>query len=100
MNLQKLMKQAQAMQAGMASAQARLAEQSYVAEAASGKIKVTVNGAGMITDLRIDPAVIDPDDAEFLSSLLLKAVQDALNGAKAMVDAEMRKLTGGLNFPM
>ncbi len=100
MNLQKLMKQAQAMQANMANAQARLAEKSYTAEAAGGKIKVTANGVGMITDLKIDPAVVDPDDADFLSSLVLKAVQDALNGSKNLADAEMRKVTGGLGFPM
>ena len=100
MNLQKLMKQAQAMQANMANAQARLAEKNFTAEAAGGKIKVTANGTGMITELSIAPAVIDPDDAEFLSSLVLKAVQDALNGAKDMADAEMRKVTGGLGFPM
>lgn len=100
MNLQKLMKQAQAMQANMANAQARLAEKSYTAEAAGGKIKVTANGVGMITALQIDPAVVDPDDAEFLSSLILKAVQDALEGSKNLADAEMRKVTGGLGFPM
>ena len=100
MNLQKLMKQAQAMQANMAKAQAHLAERSYVAEAASGKIKATAVGTGMITALSIDPAVVDPDDAEFLTSLVLKAVQDALNGAKNMAEAEMRKVTGGLGFPM
>ena len=100
MNLQKLMKQAQAMQANMAKAQAQLAERSYVAETAGGKIKATADGTGMITALSIDPAVVDPDDAEFLSTLVLKAVQDALNGAKAMAEAEMRKVTGGLGFPM
>ncbi len=100
MNLQKLMKQAQAMQANMAKAQAQLAERSYVAEAAGGKIKATADGTGMITALSIDPTVVDPDDAEFLSSLVLKAVQDALNGAKNMAEAEMRKVTGGLGFPM
>ena len=100
MNLQKLMKQAQAMQANMAKAQAQLAERSYAAEAAGGKIKATADGTGMITALSIDPAVVDPDDAEFLSSLELKAVQDALNGAKNMAEAEMRKVTGGLGFPM
>lgn len=100
MNLQKLMKQAQAMQANMAKAQAQLAERSYTAEAAGGKIKAVADGTGMITDLTIDPAVVDPDDAEFLSSLVLKAVQDALNGAKNMAEAEMRKVTGGLGFPM
>ena len=67
---------------------------------AGGKIKVTANGTGMVTALSIDPAVVDPDDAEFLQSLVLKAVQDALNGAKNMAEAEMRKVTGGLGFPM
>lgn len=100
MNLQKLMKQAQAMQANMANAQARLAEKSFTAEAASGKIKVTADGTGMVTALSIDPAIVDPDDAEFLSGLVLRAVQDALNGSKQMAEAEMRKVTGGLGFPM
>ena len=100
MNIQKLMKQAQAMQANMAQAQAKLAEKQFVAEAASGKIKATATGAGMITAISIDPAVIDPDDAEFLQSLILKAVQDALSGAQKMAESEMRKVTGGLGFPM
>ena len=76
MNLQKLMKQAQAMQANMANAQAKLAEKFYTAEAAGGKIKATADGTGNITALSIDPAVVDPDDAE------------------------LRKVTGGLGFPM
>ncbi len=100
MNIQKLMKQAQAMQANMANAQAKLAEKTFTAETAGGKIKATATGTGMITAISIDPAVIDPEDAEFLQSLVLKAVQDALSGAKDMADAEMRKLTGGLGFPM
>ena len=100
MNLQKLMKQAQAMQANMAQAQARLAETDYTAEAAGGKIKATADGTGMLKALSIDPAVIDPDDAEFLQQLVLKAVQDALTGSKNMAEAEMRKVTGGLGFPM
>lgn len=100
MNLQKLMKQAQAMQANMANAQARLAEMKFTAEEAGGKIKTTASGDGMITDLSIDPSVVDPDDAEFLQSLVLKAVQAALNGAKELAEREMRKVTGGMGFPM
>ncbi|MBR4108604.1 MAG: YbaB/EbfC family nucleoid-associated protein [Akkermansia sp.] len=100
MNLQKLMKQAQAMQASMAQAQARIAEKQFTAEAAGGKIKATADGNGMITALSIDPAVVDPDDAEFLQQLVLKAVQDAIAGAKSLAEAEMRKVTGGLGFPM
>ena len=100
MNIQKLMKQAQAMQANMANAQARLAEMKFTAEEAGGKIKATASGDGMITDIGIDPSVVDPDDAEFLQSLVLKAVQAALNGAKELAEREMRKVTGGMGFPM
>ena len=62
--------------------------------------QVTANGTGMVTALSIDAAVVDPDDVEFLQSLLLKTVQDALNGSKEMAEKEMRKVTGGLGFPM
>ncbi len=99
MNIQKLMKQAQAMQAGMAQAQEQLATRHFSAEAAGGKIKATANGAGDLTALTIDPSVIDPEDAEFLQSLVLKAAQDAIAGAKAMAEKEMKKLTGGMGLP-
>lgn len=99
MNIQKMMKQAQAMQANMMEAQAKLAECEFQTESAAGKIQITTSGAGMITALKIDPFIIDPEDAEFLEILLLKAIQDALNGAKAAADAEMSKLTGGMKLP-
>lgn len=99
MNLQQLMKQAQQMQAGLVDAQAKLAEQTLTTETAGGKIKVTATGAGMITDLQIDPSIVDPNDTEFLQQLVLKAVQDAIAAAKNMAEAEMKKLTGGLGLP-
>lgn len=99
MNLQQLLKQAQQMQAGLASAQAKLAEQTLTTETAGGKIKVTATGAGMITDLQIDPSIVDPNDTEFLQQLVLKAVQDAISAAKNMAEAEMKKLSGGLGLP-
>ncbi len=99
MNIQKLMKQAQAMQANMAQAQEALADKQFSAETAGGKIKATADGTGMILSLTIDPAIIDPDDAEFLSSLVLKAVQEAITGAKELAESEMRKVTGGLGLP-
>ncbi len=87
------------MQANMAQAQENLAAKEFTAEAAGGKVKAVVDGTGMIKSLSIDPSVIDPEDAEFLSSLVLKAVQDAITGAKDMADGEMRKVTGGMGLP-
>lgn len=88
------------MQAGMANAQAKLAEKEYTAEAGGGKVTATATGDGMIKAVKIDPSVIDPDDADFLQELVLKAVQDALTGAKKMAENEMAKITKGFGFPM
>ncbi len=100
MNLQKLMKQAQVMQAGMAQAQTRIAEMTFTAEAAGGKVRAVVNGAGQLVELHIDPAIVDPQDVDFLETMVLKTVQEALKNAKEKAEAELRKVTGGLGFPM
>ena len=99
MNLAKIMKQAQQMQAGLAAKQEELAIQIVDAAVAGGKVRVTATCAGDVLSIKIDPSVIDPADAEFLEGLVLKAVQEALAKGKEQAAAEMKKLTGGLNLP-
>jgi DNA-binding YbaB/EbfC family protein len=42
-----------------------------------GLVTATVSGEGRILDLRIDSSVIDPDDPETLSRLVVAAIEDA-----------------------
>lgn len=99
MNIAKLMKQAQQMQAGLASKQEELAKRIVEASVGGGKVQVTANCAGDVLDLRIDPSVVDPADVEFLQDLVLKGVQEAIQRGKETAAAEMKKLTGGLGIP-
>ncbi len=99
MNIMKMMKQVQQMQAGLASAQEKLAAQTVSAEGAGGKVKVTATCDGNVTEIIIDPAIIDPSDAEFLQELILKTVNDAITKGKETAAAEMKKLTGGMGLP-
>lgn len=99
MNIMKLMKQAQQMQAGLAAAQKQLAEQTVDVEGAGGKIKVTATCDGSIASLTIDPSIIDPQDAPFLQDLILKTVNEAIEKGKEVSAREMKKLTGGLDLP-
>jgi len=62
MDLNKLMQQAQQMQAGMQKAQEELADKTVDVSVGGGKVKVTATGAGDVASIKIDPAVIDPDD--------------------------------------
>ena len=99
MDLAKMMKQAQQMQAGLAAKQEQLATETVEATAGGGKVHVTATCAGDVLAIKIDPSVIDPADAEFLEELVLKAVQEAITKGKEKSAAEMKKLTGGLGLP-
>lgn len=99
MNIAKLMKQAQQMQAGLAAKQEELAIQTVEASVGGGKVNVIATCAGEVLSIKIDPSVIDPADTEFLEGLVLKGVQEAISKGKEKSAAEMKKLTGGLNLP-
>lgn len=98
MDIAKLMQQAQQMQSGMQQKQAQLEAEIVEGSAGGGKVQVKANGAGEVLEIKIDPAVIDPEDAEFLEELVLSGVQDAINKAKELTASEMQSLTGGLDL--
>jgi nucleoid-associated protein EbfC len=99
MDINKLMKQAQQMQAGMAKAQEELAVRTVEASVGGGKVNVIATGSGDVLSIKIDASVIDPSDAEFLEDLVLKGVQEAILKGKEMAANEMSKLTGGMKIP-
>ena len=99
MNIQKLMKQAQQMQAGLAAKQEELAKKEVEVSVGGDKVKVRANCAGNVLEIKIDPAVVDPSDVEFLEEMVLKGVQEAIAKGKSQAADEMGKLTGGLGIP-
>jgi DNA-binding YbaB/EbfC family protein len=96
MNLNKLMKQAQKMQEQMARTQAELEEKTIEVQAGGGKVKVRANGAGEVLSIKIDKAIVDPNDVEFLEEVILSGVQQAIDQGKTLAQSEMAKITGSL----
>lgn len=99
MNIQKLMQQAQQMQAGLAAKQEELAAREVQVSVGGGKVTVKATCAGDVLEIKIDPSLVDPSDVEFLEDLVLKGVQEAITTGKEQSAAEMKKLTGGLGIP-
>jgi len=99
MNLNKLMKQAQKMQAQMAQTQAEIEEKTVEVSAGGGKVTVIANGAGDVLSIKIDKEIVDPTDVEFLEEVVLSGVKGAIEQGKAMAQSEMTKITGGLGVP-
>jgi nucleoid-associated protein EbfC len=90
---------AQAQQAMSASQAA--ADQEVEGSAGGGVVRVTVTGAGEVRAVRIDPAVVDPDDVEGLEDLVLAALRDAHAQAarlheQAMGGFDPSSMLGGL----
>jgi nucleoid-associated protein EbfC len=98
-DMNKLLKQAQEMQAQMEQAQEELAHEIVEASAGGGMVTVKATGAGEITEVVIDPKAIDPDDPELLQDLVLAAVNEALRSAQALAQSKLGGSLGSLGLP-
>jgi nucleoid-associated protein EbfC len=96
MDMNKMLQQVQQMQADMAKAQDELANETVEASAGGGMVTVVATGAGQITQIRIDPEAIDPDDPEFLGDTVMAAVNEALRSAEHIAKSKMGGMMGGL----
>ena len=94
-DMQKQLKQLQAMQAEMEQKQAELEKKELTTTAGGGAVEVTINGKKQITQLNIDKDVVDPDDVEMLQDLVMAAVNEAIRQMEELVESEMNKITGG-----
>jgi nucleoid-associated protein EbfC len=93
-----MMQQLQRMQQKMAEAQEQLANETVVATAGGGAVKVSMSGDQKCRSVEIDPTMIKDADAEMLQDLLLTAVNLALDKSRALQEQVMGPLAGGLPF--
>ncbi len=95
-NMQQLMRQAQKMQQQMTEMQEKLDAEEYEAAAGGGMVTVKVSGKRELTEIHIDPQVIDPDDAEMLEDLVKAAVNEALRKGEEARESAMGKVAPGM----
>ncbi len=93
-----IMKQAQEMQEKMQRVQEEVAKAEVHGEAGAGMVKITMNGRHDVSDVTIDPSVLE-EDQELLEDLLAAAVNDAVRKVDANSKAKMEEATAGLNLP-
>jgi DNA-binding YbaB/EbfC family protein len=98
-NFGNLMKEAQKLQEKMLQMQEQIAEKKVDATAGGGMVTVEVNGKQEIVSIKIDPEVINKDDAQMLEDLVLAACNEALRKSRELMQQELGKLTGGMKIP-
>ena len=98
-NMQGMIRQAQKMQEDMAALQEDLDAREYDISAGGGVVKVKINGKLEVKTIEIQPEIVDPDDIETLSDILVAAVNEAIKKVNDTNNEEMSKITGNMNIP-
>ncbi len=98
-NMQSMMRQVQKMQDDMTALQADLDTREYEIKAGGGVVTVKINGKKEILSIDIKPEIVDPDDIETLSDVLVAAVNEAIKKVEDTNSAEMSKITGSVSLP-
>ncbi len=91
-----MLKQAQKMQEDMQNLQAELEQREYEVSAGGGMVKVVIDGKHKLKSIEIDPDIVDPDDIETLTDILIAAVNEAVDRVDTTGAEEMAKISGGL----
>ncbi|MFQ5328593.1 MAG: YbaB/EbfC family nucleoid-associated protein [Thermodesulfobacteriota bacterium] len=97
-NIGNILQQAQKMQEKMAEIQNEAATKTIDASSGGGMVTVTVNGKQEVLAIKIDPAVVNPDDVDMLQDLITAAVNEGIKRSQQMLSEEMGKVTGGLGL--
>ncbi len=95
-NLQQLFQLGQQMQSKMNDLQRRLEQETLTAQSGGGMVEVTADGKGNIRKIKLDPAVVDPEDVEMLEDLIQAAASEVQRRAREKLEEEMKQATGGL----
>ncbi|MBW1605985.1 YbaB/EbfC family nucleoid-associated protein [Lactobacillus sp. Sy-1] len=96
MNMNKMLKQVKKMQKQMGEEQAELNKQEFMGAAPDDMVKVTFTGDRKMVDMQINHEVIDPEDPDMLSDLVLAAVNDALAKIDEATQSTLGKYTNGM----
>jgi DNA-binding YbaB/EbfC family protein len=98
-DLNQMMQSVQKMQRDWETLQGELATTDVVGSAGGDAVKVTCTGALEFKSIKIKAEAVDPADTETLEDLILVAIKDACQKAKALGQDKMAKSFSGIPMP-
>ena len=94
MNIQAMMKQAQAIQKEMMKAKEEIDGKTYIGT--SSFVEVRVKGSKEIEQILINKDELDKDDIEMLQDIIVVAINDAMKQIDKETEQKLGKYTQGL----
>ncbi|MBZ8177512.1 YbaB/EbfC family nucleoid-associated protein [Corynebacterium poyangense] len=94
-DMNQLLQQAQQMQAQLQAAQQEILASQVEGTAGNGLVSVTMSGNGEVSEVKIDPQVVDPEDVDTLQDLVQGAFADAHRKVAQLAEEKMGPLSQG-----
>ena len=98
-DLMNMMKQAKEMQAKFQAMQEEVATLEASGTSGGGMVTVTLSGKGDMRGVRIDPSLLNGEEAEILEDLIVAAHNDAKGKIEQLMAEKTQELTAGLPIP-
>lgn len=99
MDVRHLLEQAKNLEKALAEVDERLKTHVSEGSAGSGAVKVSVNGAGDVLEVKLDPELLATGDAGLIEQTLLAALKQATEASRTYREEQRAALTGGLKLP-
>jgi len=97
MSMQKMLKQAQQLQAKMEQVQKELETETVEASSGGGAVTVVMTGHQMLRSIKIQPEAAG--DVEMLQDLVLAAMNEALKKSQELAQQRMSTIAADLKIP-
>jgi DNA-binding YbaB/EbfC family protein len=94
MNMNAMLKQAQAMQRDMMKAKEEVDNTTF--EATNGFVTVTMKGTKEVTNVKLDTTSIEADDIEMVQDMIMIAVNEASHKIDKLTEEKLGKYTKGM----
>jgi DNA-binding YbaB/EbfC family protein len=87
MNINQLMQQAQKMQRDVQKKLDEFDQKEFEIDYKNGSVIIQITGAGKITSLNINKALVDPEDKITMEEMIAEAINEAYDSVKSDRDA-------------
>jgi hypothetical protein len=91
-----MMGQIQKMQQQLMETQESLSKELVEASAGGGAVTLTMTGQQIVQAIKLNPEVLNPEDAEMLQDMLVSVFNEAVEKSRKLAEERMGPLAGGL----
>ncbi len=99
MDILKMMGKAREIQSRMGELQEEMKTLEATGESGAGAVVARVNGQMALVSLKIDPAMLKPEEAEIVEDLVIAACNDAREKVSALVQERTQGMMGDMGLP-